>query len=272
MGVLQRAGKKLFFGRFQKTWRWPEQVPEDDWERVSIVNRGGARLAAVFGAARGDSAHGAIVLAHPMGVAAKGFWLKQGHAEVLRKSGFHVLAFDFNGFGESESSDFDYPGDLLAAGEYLRKRVAPLPVGVIGCSFGAGYGMCAMANDGHPFRAAVLESTFPSLPFFWRPYRVPYLFLRASQFVYPPFERKLRPILAATKLKQSPHVLLIHGESDSVTPVHVGEELHAAMSGHASAQLWTVPGADHNQAFRTRPDDYAERVTTFVRRAFERRE
>ena len=271
MSLLHRAGKKLFFGRFQKPWRWPEQVSEDGWERVAIENRSGARLAAIFGGARGE-AHGAVVLAHPMGAAAKAFWLRQGHADLFRNSGFHVLAFDFNGFGESESSDFNYPGDLIAAGELMRERVAPLPVAVVGCSFGAGYAMCAMAKDGHPFRAAVLESTFPSLPFYWRPYRIPYLFLRASQVVAPGFERRLRPILAATQLKARPHILLIHGEADSVTPVYVGDELRAAMSGHASVELWTVPGADHTYAFRTRPDEYAQRVTSFMRRAFGQQE
>jgi uncharacterized protein len=122
MSALHRIGKKLFFGRYQKPWRWPQQIAESDWDRVCFKSGNGARLAAVFGAS-----------ARCRG---KRIWLKQGHAELLRKSGFHVLAFDFNGFGESESANFDY------AGHYLRDRVNA-PVGVIGCSFGAGYAICA---------------------------------------------------------------------------------------------------------------------------------
>src|SRR6476469_9428 len=109
MAILHRVGKKLFFGRFQKKWRWPDSVPETDWERVTFPSATGVRLAGVFGAARGEHPEGAVVLAHPMGTAAKGFWLKQGHGDLLRNAGFHVLAFDFNGFGESESVNFDYP-------------------------------------------------------------------------------------------------------------------------------------------------------------------
>lgn len=270
MAILHRVGKKLFFGRFQKKWRWPENVSESGWERVTFPGASGARLAAVFGAAGAERAEGAVVLAHPMGTAAKGFWLKQGHAGLLRDHGFHVLAFDFNGFGESESSNFDYPSDVIAAGEYLRQRVAPLPVAVLGCSFGAGYALCAMSKEGHPFRAAVLESTFPSLPFYWRPYPLPHLLLRASQIVYPPFERGLRPILAATQLKAKPHVLLIHGQDDAITPVHVGNQLQSAMSGHSSVELWPVPEAEHNMALKARRDDYAQRVTGFMRRALAR--
>jgi pimeloyl-ACP methyl ester carboxylesterase len=266
MTILHRLGKKVFFGRFQKRWRWPEGIAESDWERVAFRRGNGPRLAAVFGAARGEAA-GAAVLAHPMGVAAKGFWLKQGHGELLRRNGFHVLAFDFNGFGESESDDFDYPNDLIAAGEYLRDRVAPLPLAVVGCSFGAGYAVCAMAKEAQPFRAAVLEAAFPSLPFYWRSYPIPRLFLRASQVVYPRFERELRPIGAAPNLKGNPHVLLIHGDIDSVSPASVGAQLQEAMSGRAAVELWTVPGADHTAAFRVQRDEYGRRVTAFLRRA-----
>lgn len=172
-----------------------------------------------------------------MSAAAKAFWMKLGHAELLREAGFHVLAFDFNGFGESESANFDYPGDVLAAGQYLRDRVAPLPVAVLGCSFGAGYALCALSRDGHPFRAGVLEATFPSLPYYWRPYPLPHLILRASQVVYPPFERALRPIRAAAEIEGAPHILLIHGERDTVTPPHVGDDLRAAMSGIYGSSL-----------------------------------
>jgi uncharacterized protein len=267
MGMLHRLGKKAFFGRFQKPWRWPEGVPRESWEPVRFASLNGAQLAGLFGAGQAPHAGGAVVLAHPMGLAAKGFWLKHGHAQLLRRAGFDVLAFDFNGFGESESADFDYPGDLLAAGDYVRGRLPGGSVGVLGASFGAGYALCAMARGGHPFRAAVLEASFPSLPYFWRRYPALHALLRLSQFLYPRMERELRPILAATKLKGAPTVLLVHGEADSVAPVSVGVQLREAMQCCASAELWTVPGADHTLGLRAAPEEYAHRVTALFQRA-----
>jgi len=267
MALLHRIGKKVFFGRFQKKWRWPADVPQDGWERVQFKAHNGARLSAVFGAAQGGQASGAVVLAHPMGVAAKGFWLKHGHADLLRRNGFDVLAFDFNGFGESESADFDYPGDAVAAGEYLRERVGHDAIGLVASSFGAGYGLCAMEREGHPYRAAVLEAAFPSLPYYWRQYRVPSVLLRASQVVYPRFERRLRPIRAAAELKSRPSVLLIHGDADQVSPVSVGTQLRDAIGQRAAVDLWIVPGAQHTLAFAAQKDDYEKRVTDFLRRS-----
>ena len=264
MTLFHRLAKKLFFGRYQRPWRWPDGIEVDGWERVTIASASGARLAAIFGPAHGP-ATGAVVLAHPMTVAAKGFWLKQGHAELLRRHGFDVLAFDFNGFGESESGNFDYPADVLAAGEYLRQRQAATTVAAVGASFGAGYVLCALANERHPFSSVVLEAPFPSLPYFWRRYPLPSAMLRLSQLLYPRLERRLRPKLAAANLRRSPRVLLIHSDADTISPVAVGEELRTVMQEKSRAELWVVPGAEHSLALAAAPDLYAERVIAFLR-------
>jgi uncharacterized protein len=267
MAWLHRVGKKVFFGRYQRPWRWPKDVQADTWERVTFISTSGARLSAILGRAEGHS-KGAVVLAHPMGVAAKGFWLKHGHAEVLRRGGFDVLAFDFNGFGESDSGTFDYPADVLAAGTYLRERFPDAQIGVLGASFGAGYALCALAAEGQPFCAAVLEAPFPSLPYYWRRFLVPSLALRLSQIVYPRLERDLRPIRAAASIAGKPRVLLIHGDADTITPVGVGRQLQAAIGDRAFVEFWIAPGAEHNLAFSSSPDLYAQQVVTFLERAF----
>jgi pimeloyl-ACP methyl ester carboxylesterase len=64
--------------------------------------------------------------------AAKGFWLKQGHAALFRGAGYNVFAFDANGFGESEPSTFDYPGDILSAGLWAQARTPSLREGLAG--------------------------------------------------------------------------------------------------------------------------------------------
>ena len=112
-----RLFKKPFFGRFMRPWRWPDGIDQGPWQRLSIASGSGARLAALLAEAHTPEAKGAVLLAHPMGTAAKGFWLKQGHAELLRRAGYHVMLFDLNGFGESSSTTMDYPLDVLAAGQ-----------------------------------------------------------------------------------------------------------------------------------------------------------
>ena len=102
MSLTHRILRKPFFGRFEVPWEFPRESDPAEWDRVMFRGAYGARLSGLAGAAKSESVQGALVLAHPMGKSAKGFWLRHGHAELFRRAGFHVLAFDFNGYGESE--------------------------------------------------------------------------------------------------------------------------------------------------------------------------
>jgi pimeloyl-ACP methyl ester carboxylesterase len=148
----------------------------------------------------------------------------------------------------------------LAAGQYLRTRFPVLPLAAIGASFGAGYTICAMARDAGLFRSAILEAAFPTLPYYWRRYPVPYAALRLSQFVYPSLERSLRPIEAAARLKGRPRVLLIFGGKDEVSPPSIAAEFERTLRDSTEVELWLVPGADHIQAYSTAREEYRRRV------------
>jgi pimeloyl-ACP methyl ester carboxylesterase len=62
-------------------------------------------------------------------------------------------------------------------------------------------------------------------------------------------------------------LLLIHGEADTTVPVAEGRRL-AALAG-PQAQSWIVPGAEHSGAHAAAGQDYEQRVTDFLRVAFE---
>jgi pimeloyl-ACP methyl ester carboxylesterase len=110
-----------FVIRRRAGWRWPEGVERTSWERLRIPSASGVELAGLFGRAHGP-AKGAVVCVHPLGAAAKGFFLQSGRAHALRRGGFDVVLFDFDGFGESPQGDRNYAADLRAAAAYARKR------------------------------------------------------------------------------------------------------------------------------------------------------
>jgi pimeloyl-ACP methyl ester carboxylesterase len=264
--LLHRLFRKPFFGRFEVPWTWPPGSEASDWDRVRIPSGSGATLVALWGAARGD-ARATLVLAHPMGKAAKGFWLRHGHAALFRDAGFNVLLPDANGFGESPAASFDYPGDFLAAGLHASHRTPGLPIGLVGASFGAGWGLCAMAAANSPYRFAVLEAAFPTLPEFWRHYPAAQFSLRLSQVVWPSFERRLRPERLAAELTGRPDVLLLYGDADIYTPPAHGERLLAAMHPRASVELHVLEGIGHTYALRDSAERYRALVLPFLERA-----
>jgi len=56
-------------------------------------------------------------------------------------------------------------------------------VAVLGASMGAAMSLCAMAQPAHPFKAAVLESAFPTLLHFWSRYPIPRLGIQLSKIL-----------------------------------------------------------------------------------------
>src|SRR5580658_3900928 len=90
-----------------------------------------------------------VVLAHG-GQFNKESWQKQ--AQTLEKVGFHVLAIDFRGYGQSRGPGQNDPGsaplhlDILAAVGYLKKAGA-MTVSVVGGSMGGGAGADAVISS-----------------------------------------------------------------------------------------------------------------------------
>lgn len=256
--------KKPFFGRFSKPWRWPESVDQAQWTRLNIASQSGARIAALLAAAHTPNAKGAILMVHPMGTIAKGFWMKYGHAEMLREAGYHIMVFDLNGFGESTSTTMDFPLDVLAAGQALERYYPGLPIAVFGSSMGAAMSVCAMAQTTHPFKAAVLESAFPTLLHFWSRYPIPKLGIQLSKLIYPAGELRLRPTEAAQNLVGNPTTLLIYSDADEFTPVKDGRLLWEALDKKTETFFWQAPKGAHTHAFAANPDEYKRRVVEFL--------
>jgi alpha/beta superfamily hydrolase len=114
-------------------------------EHVRIHTQGGADIAAdIYG-----SGSRGVVLAHG-GRFTKADWAPQ--AALLAAHGFHVLAFDFRGFGESlapspqDHAEENVRLDVLAAVRYLHVHGAQT-VSVVGASFGGSAAADASADS-----------------------------------------------------------------------------------------------------------------------------
>lgn len=261
-----RALKWPFFRKYSGGQASALSPGDEDWEVVSFPAGSGRDLKGLLGAATTGRAKAAVVLAHPMTRSAKRFFLKNGVARRLREHGLDVLLFDFNGFGESESGNFDYPNDLIMAGNYLRGRSQASTLGVLGVSFGAAWALCALSREAHPFEAAVLDSPFARLEEYWSKFLFPYLVLKTLSRIMPDLSNDLRPSSQATLAHSVKRALFIYGTEDDVTPPNVGTRLLQCLeaspaSGEGlSCSLWTVDGARHTKSAHADVAAYCDRV------------
>lgn len=218
-------------------------------------------------------------------------WSAPNYAAGLVEDGFAVLAFDFRNQGESDSLAGYAPShwvttyevdDAVAALRYVagREDLRGLPVGLFGISRGGNAALAAAARtpgvqavaaegafstDGmmlyYTFRWAELYLPSYILRFLpeWHIRRTLRIVRRVSQFRhgvrYAILERDL-PRLAGRP------VLLVTGGRDSYVAPAIVERLRASV-GPSCKPVWVVPGAKHNQARATAPEEYDRRLADF---------
>jgi dipeptidyl aminopeptidase/acylaminoacyl peptidase len=220
-----------------------------------------------FGANRGDPVSGLL-----------------GLARDLHSRGFGICLFDLRASGDSSgsraSAGYYERLDLLGALDYLSSRgVDRARIGVLGFSLGGAVALMTCAHPGTA-GAVVADGAFADL---WMMIRRSQQGTRRWLGVLNPGLAVMARILHGIDIGEvSPArsvaasdlpVLIIHGELDSHVPVKHAELLARAaglqISGMEAGNdvLWIVPGAAHNQAYRSNPELYVDRVAAFFDRA-----
>lgn len=252
--------KKPFFGRFRVPWKNPlteEQAVH--WSPLEIPSKTGAVLQLLW--RQTDNARGTVILGHPMGKAAKGVFLKNGHAQRLIDKGFNVMLFDFNGFGESGMGSFYYFEDVEAVVEKTKSLAPDLPLGYHGISLGGMWVSPYLSREHNLIDYAIIESASTSLPEFWKHYPLAYKVLMFSFALMPKKAEYLKPINHMSELKGVKEIFFIYSDSDIYTPAEMGERMHAEAT--IKKNLWIAQDAEHALIFKKYENVYWDKVIGF---------
>jgi alpha-beta hydrolase superfamily lysophospholipase len=258
-----RLIKYPLLARFAVPWQWPRAARLDAWERLGLRSGSGAKLAGLYGPAEGER-RGVVVCMHPLRRDAKGYFLSSGRADLLRRNGFDVLLFDFNGFGESSCGDFNYARDVLAAAAYARERANGLPVSALGVCFGAVWTLGAAALE-NAFATIVLEAPLTTMQEYYARRPLAAAFFAFLWRLFPRSAANASPVVSAGNLRGSPRLLIIGGLDDTTAPPQMSRRLYdACCLPDGARRVWYVEGAAHTRAFETAPREYEARVTNFL--------
>ncbi len=197
-------------------------------------------------------------------------------ASRLARMGFGSILFDLRAHGDSGgeriSGGYFEREDMLGAFDFLvRNGVSHYSIGVIGKSMGAGTAILGAAEE-PKIHAVVADSTYAnvselvayetarktSVPEWIAPIFVPGAKLEARA-IYRIDIGALVPEKAVEQIAYP--ILVIHGSADERIPLSHGQRVYqAAKPGSA---LWLVPNVGHVEAFKTYPNDYTERISTY---------
>ncbi len=185
------------------------------------------------------------------------------YASWLAERGFHVLVFDYRGYGRSDLprgalSRDDLLADANAALDWLlaRPEVDASRVAVYGYSLGAAAAL-AVAAERREVRAVVTTAGFAS----WRSIADDHAPLLGRLMIRPGMD----PVDSAARLGDRP-LLIVHPGRDEIVPVsHASRLEQAARGAGVAVETYISPGTSHNDA----PFDDAEinrRIAAFLER------
>lgn len=189
-----------------------------------------------------------------------------------------VLLFDFRAHGKSSGQFVSFgvheKKDIFTAIHFLRTHPSTrdLPIVGLGISMG-GASLLAAAADGAPFSALIIDSSFASLEDqiryqFTKLTGLPTFLLPIAQVL---FEYLTNAAIASMVpadfiRKVSCPVLIIHSQDDLFTPVSHAHALLASCQQGKSRSCWIDYKAKHGFLSHEHPDEYTNKITTFLQR------
>jgi alpha-beta hydrolase superfamily lysophospholipase len=259
--------KKPFFGRFMVRWHNPlPSEQQTDWRPITTKSKSGAEIKGLFATPLVGEARATIVLGHPMGKEAKGYFLKNGYTDMLRNNGYNTLIFDLNGFGESEHGNFSYFEDIVAISIVAAELTPEVPIGYHGISLGGKFATIAFADPTHRFDFAIIESATTTLDEFWVHFPIAHKTLKVLNFFLPAYKKRVSMIDRIKEAQRLQSLLLIYSETDDWTPVEMGRRFQK--NSPIAAELWTVKNAKHAAIMKSEHKaEYQAKILDFFHRA-----
>lgn len=236
-------------------------------EAVTLSGADGIRLRGWYVPSRNRAA---VVALHGTGSSRLGV---AGHARLLARHGYGVLALDLRGHGESDgrstSAYWKNDEDMDAAVEWLaaRPEVDPARVGMLGVSHGAEVSLRTAARHdavravvsegamGGPADARAAGASLPVLAQLGALFGLSILL--TGETVTPDAE-------LVERIAPRPLLLISAGRT---TEANANRDFQGRAG--ASAEHWNLADAPHAAALRTAPDEYERRVIGFLDRALQ---
>jgi alpha-beta hydrolase superfamily lysophospholipase len=255
--------KKPFFGRFMVKWQSPLSGTEkSEWMPLSQKSKSGGELKGLFAKSRTEETKATIVLGHPMGKEAKGYFIKNKYTDFLRNAGFNTLIFDINGFGESTHGNFSFFEDIIAISKMASELSPNLPIGYHGISLGGQFATIAFADENHRYDFAIIESAATSLPEFWKQFPLASVFLKIFYLFMPQYGREINMIERIKEAKNIKSLLLVYSESDKWVTVDMGKRFKN--NSPVPTELWIVKNSAHAQMMKSEhKEEYQNKILRF---------
>jgi uncharacterized protein len=204
---------------------------------------------------------GMVFLSHPYLADAKQFFLKNGHALMYLELGYDIVVFDYNGFGESKFTDFNYADDLGIVVKHFRSKYPITSFYGHGISFGASNLINYTINSEHQLDKIIIENCLDSNLTYYKKRNIKlYFLMKGLMKVFPFANRNHDYSKGVQQIKNISKVLFLYNTDDTLTTVEMGEKLQRNCAMPSELVRF---GGKHLDAYATEPERYRELISSF---------
>lgn len=196
-----------------------------------------------------------VILSHPISRKGKYFFTDSGRAKTYLDNGYSVLAFDYNGFGESDRIDLFYWQDVAAIIEHVKNHFPEKRISLHGASFGAFHIIRALKHL--PQNASVtLENVNKSLLDYWKKWPITGFLVRFLELVKFKAiqEMDIQEVFRSFE-RGDLHIQFIACEEDDITTLAEMRELYSVLASN-NKSFTVIEGAKHLAAPAKNPALY----------------
>lgn len=207
-------------------------------------------------------AKGVVLLCHPFLKYGMAYFYKNRYQTWLNAAGYHVVGFNFKGFGTSQLGGITFADDVLSVTRWIRTTLPNLPVHLLGASFGGYHALQGIARHRLPFASVVLDSV---------PAHITHFFGRGMVGVVMRWLSKSRwadntgtaPLASSYPALQHLPCLFLYGDNDRfITPVE--RDVIGTHCPQATINLY--PDCQHLELRKNHEQRYQADIITFLNR------
>jgi hypothetical protein len=249
--------KSIFFKK-AKEYIQPQGL-DNKWVSVQIPFAAG-HLATRYWKQE-DKNHPIVILIHPYHKDAKDYFLHSGHPELYYESGYHVVIFDFNGFGESDDLHFEFEKDIIHVASHYKALWNASEVCGHGISFGAAMLIKSLVVP-HPLNKAIIENCLDATPNYFKKRSIPlYILMKILFFAFPTWKKSNTYTHIISSIKNPDSLCLIYSEEDRLTTPTMGKML--ASKSNIPVQYHLLKG-NHMESIKKDTERYKTAIMDYL--------
>ncbi|CAB9495202.1 alpha/beta hydrolase [Alteromonas macleodii] len=253
------AISKLFMKlMFRPMHGWKQAVPK---RAEYFLQRGldGSQLEGSIQTSPSTNVKGVVLLCHPFLKYGMHYFFNSELDKALLDSGFHVVSFNFKGFGCSNIKGHAFSDDVISIAKMIEQRFPGLPIHSLGYSFGGFHLSHALAKNETPFASAVLDSVPGTVTVFFKKgiLAKAMKWISSSHLATP---TGTSPIIGSLRRVENLPIKFLYGLEDEYI---LDTDLEELKLNCRNMEFASFPGCGHLDNYKMRKKDYLQELVGF---------